>query len=196
MNWAKVYIETSTCPVHVYTVILVIVTLRLCTGCGGDPHFSILLHDGKKLCYNVQGRGNSVFNLISCSDFYISAKFIADSKREDVTWLGTIGVVMNKALRYGGFKVTHFKFDAEIRTIHIGNKIVLDPKAVREIFTENGSIVIVENNSRMSSKHPNVEFHLKELGLHFIVKFHEEHLDMVWHNTFKGSNTHGLLGEP
>ena len=74
---------------------------------GGDPHFSVLLSDGNLLCYSVQGKRNSAFNLISSTNFLINAKFIPDSKREEVTWMGSIGIVIHKALRFGATKVTH-----------------------------------------------------------------------------------------
>ena len=134
-----------------------------------------------------------MFNLISCDDFLINAKFIPDSKRADVTWMGSIGVVMSKPLYYRGSKVTHFKFDAEARTVHIGNVISLDAKAVKGIASENGSINIAEEIS--DTHHPAVNFDLKETGLHFTIKYDGEHLDIFWQHGFKDGHSHGLIGE-
>ena len=163
---------------------------------GGDPHFSMILHDQKQLCYSVQGRNNSVFNLVSCTDFLINAKFVADYKREGVTWMESIGIVINEALHYGGSKVTHFKFDAKDHTVFIGDKIILDASTIKEIAAENRSISIVESRRSASpTNHPAVRVHLKDLGLHFTVTFENGHLDMTWHSSVKRSSCHGLIGE-
>ena len=160
---------------------------------GGDPHFSIILHDGKKLCYSIQGRDYSTFNLISSSDYVINAKFIPDSKRGNVTWIGSLGIVMNKPLLYGGAKVNSFKFDADTRTVHVGSKITLDAKAVQGLVSQNGTIYIVETSSNFPCHA--VKFELKEVGLYFTVNFEDGHLDMVWHSPIAGSHSHGLIGE-
>lgn len=110
--------------------------------------------------------------------------------------MGDFGVVLGKALRYGSSKVTNLKFDADTRAIHIGNRVILDAKTAERISSHNGSIRIAEaNDKKLSSHHPDVEINLKEVGLHFTVKFHNEHLDILLHSSFKGSNTHGLIGE-
>ena len=170
--------------------------LHCVVGVGGDPHFSILLQDNKQLCYSVQGKSDSVFNLISSTDFLINAKFVADSKREGITWMGSIGVVINKALHYGGSKVTHFRFDAKDRTIYIGDKLVVDTSTIRELTSENSTISIVELYSSASpTHHPGVKVHLKDIGLYFTIMFQREHLDMQWHSPVEQSNSHGLIGE-
>ena len=163
------------------------------TGVYGDPHFSIILHDGKKLCYTIQGRDYSVFNLVTCNDYLINAKFIPDSKRVDVTWIGSLGIVVDKSLRYGGAKVNSFKFDADTRTIHIGNEITLDAKTIEEITSENGTISIIETSS--APQRLAVKVALREIGLHFTVNFVDGHLDMMWHNPIQGSHAHGLIGK-
>ena len=164
---------------------------------GGDPHFSIVLPDSTRLCYSIQGKVNTAFNLISNSKFIINALFVPDSKREEVTWMGSIGVVFTKALRYGGSKITHFKFDAVTQAIHVGDKITLSAKTIKEIASKNGSISIIElTNHATPPRHPAVVFHLAELGLHFTVKFRDDHLDMFWFSPVTGSSSHGLIGEP
>lgn len=107
--------------------------------------------------------------------------------------MGSTGVVMKKALRYGGYKVTHFQFNAQARTVHVGDKIVLDAHNIKALVSENGSISILENHY---TANPVVDFHLKDAGLHFSIKFMGEHLDMFWHSAVKSSESHGLIGEP
>ena len=110
--------------------------------------------------------------------------------------MGSIGIVINEALHYGGSKVTHFKFDAKDHTVFIGDKIILDASTIKEIAAENRSISIVESRRSASpTNHPAMRVHLKDLGLHFTVRFEDEHLDMTWHSTIKRSDCHGLIGE-
>jgi len=45
---------------------------------GGDPHFSIMLPDNNMLCYTVQGKRGSVFNLISNKNFHMNALFVLE----------------------------------------------------------------------------------------------------------------------
>lgn len=135
----------------------------------------------------------SAFNLISSNDYLVNALFIPDARRENVTWIGSIGVVMNKAVYHRGSKVTYFKFDANSRTVHIGSKTTLNARAIQGLVSENGTISVVEATS--SSQRPVVDFDLKEIGLHFNLKFIDTHLDMMWHSPIKGSDAHGLIGE-
>ena len=163
---------------------------------GGDPHFSIALHDGRMLCYSVQGRPNSVFNLISSDHFLINAKFVPDSKRKGVTWMGAVGVVLKRALKYKGSRVTHFLFDAQSHTVQIGSKISLAANTIKELVSDNGTLSVVRHRGSVSSSgHPTMRIHLKEEGLDFTVKFEGQHLDMYWHKAVKSRNSHGLIGK-
>ena len=152
-----------------------------------------MLHDHQRLCYSVHGQNDTAFNLVTSNEFLINAKFISDSHREGVTWMESIGVVITNPLRYGGFRVTHFKMDAKTSTLQVGNKLFLDAKIIRELNSKNGTINIVEGV--FSSRHPTVKFHLADVGLHFSVKFHADHLDIFWLSPFKGHDSHGLIGE-
>ena len=147
------------------------------------------------LCYNVQGRNYSVFNLIGCSKFNMNAEFVPDAKRPNVTWMRTIGVVLDKALRYKDSRVTGFKLDSKEHTVHIGNKLALSVSSIKEISSQNGTITLVRRKSKYSpNRHPDVKFNLKEVGLHFTVKYESDHLDIFWHMPLRGSNCHGLIG--
>ena len=133
---------------------------------------------------------------MTCNKFLINAKFIADSHREKVTWMESIGVVISNPLQYGGFKITHFKMDAKTFTVQVGNKLFLDAKSIIELNANNGTISIIEGHYQaLSSRHPTVKFHLADVGLHFSVKFHADHLDLFWLSPFKAWDSHGLIGE-
>ena len=146
-------------------------------------------------CYNVQGRSNSVFNLIGCSKFDMNAEFAPDTKRSEVTWMTTIGVVIDKALHYKNSPVSGFKLDSKERTIHIGHKMALSAITIKEISSVNGNITLLKRNSTfIPNLRPAVTFNLKDVGLHFTVKYESDHLDMFWHSPIRGSNCHGLIG--
>ena len=143
----------------------------------------------------MQGRNNSVFNLITSNEIVMNSKFIPDSKREGVTWMGSVGVVLKKPMKYGAHKVSHFKFDAEARMVYIGDEISSLADAINEINSENGTISIVERKVQNIHRNPAMKLHLKDVGLHVTVKFDGGHLDVFWHNKFNGSNSHGLIGK-
>ena len=84
--------------------------------------------------------------------------------------------------------------DAKTFTVQVGNKITLDAHKVQMLNSMNGTIHIVEGDHH--SQHPSVEFNLADVGLHFTVKFHVDHLDIFWRSPFEGSTSHGLIGEP
>ena len=165
-------------------------------GMGGDPHFSVTLHDGRMLCYSVQGRPNSAFNLISSDHFLINAQFVPDSKRKGLTWMGTVGVVFKRALKYKGSGVTHFLFDAQSHKVHIGRKISVAAGKIRKLTSDNGTLSVVRYPaSALPSSSPAVRIHLKQEGLDFTVKFEKQHLNMLWHGAVKTGNFHGLIGK-
>ena len=110
--------------------------------------------------------------------------------------MGAIGVVINRALRYRGYKVTHIKFDAKDHTVHVGEKVILGISSIKEITANNGSISIVDTHQLNSSSHHSaVKVHLKDIGLEFTVKLEGNHLDMWWHSPVKQIDSHGLIGE-
>ena len=60
----------------------------------GDPHFSVPLLHGGKLCYSIQGVPGLAFNLLSSRHLIINALFI-DSVNDptQATWIGKLAVV-------------------------------------------------------------------------------------------------------
>ena len=148
------------------------------------------------LCFTVQGRNYSSFNLVSSNEFLINAKFVPDSKREGVTWMGSIGVIFKTTLNYGGHKINHFNFDARSHTVQIGDAVSLDMSTIQAISSDNRSITITETNHwAPPHHHPHINFHLKDVGLRFTILVDDEHLDTLWHSPIEGSNAHGLIGK-
>ena len=162
---------------------------------GDDPHFAITLSNGKTLCYTVQGEHGFAFNLISNQKVYMNAMFVPDALREEVTWLGTMGIVINN----NGYKksnMTKLRFEAIKNKIHIDNQMVLEARNIEKITFENGKLTISEAQPTEGYKQPFVRVDLKDVELSFSIKFMTEHLDLYWHSTGqKTADSHGLIGE-
>lgn len=165
---------------------------NLGTSVGGDPHFSIILPDSKKLCYTIQGECGSVFNLISSEELYINALFVPNAGERNATWIGSLGVV----IRNGQFNVTTLKFDGTNKQIFIGDGITLDAKSVQDLYLYNGNKLSMSTvREKKHSGKPSVRVSL-DVGIHFTVKFTQKHLDAFWHKLGGYANdSHGLIGE-
>jgi len=161
---------------------------------GDDPHFSIVLPSGKLLCYTVQGEHGFVFNLISNKKLSMNAMFVPDSRREEVTWLGSIGIVVWNS----GYKMsnaTYLRFETKGKKIYIGDKVVLEAKNIEKLSFNNGKLTISEAPPAEGFKYPSVEIDLRDVGLNFTIKFTNEHLDLFWHSTgHETKDSHGLIG--
>ena len=123
---------------------------------GDDPHFSIVLPNGKLLCYTVQGEHGFVFNLISNKKLWMNAMFVPDSRREEVTWLGSIGIVVWNS----GYKMsnaTYLRFETMGKKIYIGDKVVLEAKNIEKLSFKNGKLTISEAPPAEGFKYPSVE---------------------------------------
>ena len=163
---------------------------------GDDPHFSIALPSGQLLCYTVQGEHGFTFNLISNKKVHMNAMFVPDSHREEVTWLGSMGIIVHNS-GYKRSNRTVLRFEANDRTIHIGDKIVLKARNIEKATFSNGKLTISEAPPVEGFKYPAVYVDLQDVGLSFTIKFMNEHLDLFWHSTGQViTESHGIIGEP
>ena len=163
-------------------------------GFGDDPHFAVGLPDGKLLCYTVQGEHGFAFNLISNQRLYMNAMFVPDAKREEVTWLGNMGIVINHH-SYKKTNITRLRFEAVKNLIHIDDQMHLEARNIEKLTFENGKLVISEAPPVEGYKQPMVRIDLVDVELSFSIKFMTEHLDLYWHSTGqKLINSHGLIG--
>jgi hypothetical protein len=162
---------------------------------GDDPHFAVTLESGKTLCYTVQGEHGFAFNLISNQKVYMNAMFVPDRDREEVTWLGTMGIVVNN----NGYKksnMTKLRFEAIKNKIHVDDQMVLEARNIEKITIQNGKLTISEAPPVDGYKTPFVRIDLKDVELSFSVKFMTEHLDLYWHSTGQNlADSHGLIGQ-
>ena len=162
---------------------------------GDDPHFSIALPSGKLLCYTVQGEHGFTFNLISNKRLHMNAMFVPDSRREEVTWLGSMGIVIHSS-SYKKSNSTALRFEAKVNTIHIGDEIILKARNIEKLTFSGGKLTISEAPPLEGFKYPAVHVDLKDVGLSFTIKFMNEHLDLFWHSTGQAiGDSHGIIGE-
>ena len=165
---------------------------------GGDPHFSILLPTGQLICYSVQGEQGFTFNLISNSMMQVNARFVPDPRREEVTWIGAMGIVV-KGSKYKKSNVTKLRFVASEGKVYLGEKAKLDATGVGEIRLAKGKLTLDENEREGNTAVVNVA--LEDVGLEFSVRFVREghkgsHLDMMWKKVEQQSQeSHGLIGK-
>ena len=126
----------------------------------------------------------------------MNALFVPDAIRSEVTWLGSLGVVIkNNAFKRSN--TTKMRFVADTKKIYIGNKIKLNADAVEKLTFVNGKLQISEAERDDSQKtHLEVQVDLMDLGLSFAVWFVKgNHLDMKWNNVLQQpKNSHGIIG--
>ena len=157
---------------------------------GDDPHFSILLPSGKLLCYTVQGEHGFAFNLIASKKVYMNAMFVPDSRRTEVTWLGSIGVVVPNS-HYQGSNMTRLKFDVDTKEVHIGEKVTLKAKSIATLTFQNGKLTISEAPPKIKFEYPAVKVNLEDASLSSSLG---TTLTCSGHHV-GGKNGHGIIGK-
>ncbi len=158
---------------------------------GGDPHFSIILPNGKLLCFSVQGEHNFTFNLISNKVIHVNARFDQDARRSEVTWIGSLGVVVKTEKNK-----TKMRFESSTKTIHIDNKVTLSAGKIDRLVVNKGKLSISEATNDAEGDGLGVRVEVLDAGISFSVKFMKNHIDMVWHKTgSKLTKSHGIIGK-
>ena len=162
---------------------------------GDDPHFSIALPGGKLLCYTVQGEHGFSFNLINNKRIIMNSKFVPDARRSEVTWLGSMGIIVQDS-KYKSSNSTKLRFEALEKNIYIGDKISLQAKHIEKLTFSKGKLTISEAPPTSGFHYPSVLVDLKDVEISFTIKFTNQHLDMYWHSTGKKvTDSHGLIGK-
>ena len=154
-----------------------------------------MLPSGHLFCFTVQGEHGFAFNLISNDLVDMNAKFVPDARREEVTWLGSMGIIV-KGMKYGDKSINNTKLRFEVdEKIFIGDKIVLEPRNIDKLTFKNGKLLISEVPPLEGFRYPSVFVDLTDVGLSFTIKFLKDHLDLFWHTTaVQLSNSHGIIG--
>ena len=167
------------------------------SGGGGDPHFAVLLPSKDQLCFTVQGEQGFIFNLVTSPELTINALFVQDSIREEVTWMGTISVILNHD-SYKGAARTTLRFDANSHLVYINEREKFDARQISAITLANGLLEANTQYYQNSSVYPTVTIDVKKLGLHFSVQYVNSHLNLIYQNiptTIEKCDYSGLLGQ-
>ena len=167
--------------------------IAISDGGGDDPHFSIALPGGKLLCYTVQGEHGFAFNLISNKKVFMNAMFVPDSRRDEVTWLGSMGIIVKGTGQKDN--MTALRFQARENKIYVNDKVVLEARNIEMLTFRNGKLTISEASPVEGFKQPRVHVDLVDVGLSFCVDYMSEHLDLLWHSTGQRlKESHGIIG--
>ncbi len=162
---------------------------------GGDPHYSILLATGQLLCYSVHGEHDFAFNLLSNKLLTMNALFIADSIREEITWIGELGIVVKQAPKKKA-NATQLRFCAKEKTVCVGDKMMLNAASVERLSFGNGRLAISERKEVGDLEKPEVLVEFPDIGMSLTVVFvRGKHLDMIWNKVEPNmGKPHGMIG--
>jgi len=156
----------------------------------GDPHFSVPLLHGGKLCYSIQGIPGLAFNLLSSRHLIINALFI-DSFNDptQATWIGKIAIIPQK--------LQPIILDSVSQSINVLSQGHIKAQFLKYvIINETGNIVIrTTRGINRQVSNPTVTVFLTNPVASFDVTFHKDHLDVNWKmQTDEMDGSHGLLG--
>ena len=125
----------------------------------------------------------------------MNAMFVPDSRREEVTWLGSMGIIVQNS-QYKNSNATYLRFETKGKKIYVGNKVALQAKNIEKLGFNKGKMTISEAPPYEGFRYPSVLVDLRDVGLNFTIKFLNEHLDLFWHKTGKRiKESHGIIGE-
>ena len=160
----------------------------------GDPHFSVPLLHGGKLCYSIQGIPGLPFNLLSSKHLTINALFI-DSINDptQVTWIGKLAVILKN-----GKKVQPIVFDSVTQSIEIEGKGQFKPQFLQQVVIKDTDSIVVKATHGLIKQpgNPTVTVLLTYPQASFDVIFHKDHLDVNWKmQADEVDGSHGLLGK-
>ena len=125
----------------------------------------------------------------------MNALFIPDALRPEVTWFGSIGMVINNVFKKSNS--TKLRFVADQKMVYIGDGVKLNAESVEKLTFSRGKFTISETKGGKEKSRPEVQVNLEDLGMDFVVRFTKNHLDMVWNNIAQQpKDSHGIIGIP
>ncbi len=126
----------------------------------------------------------------------MNALFIQDPIREEITWIGSLGIVVkNTPNPYSKSNTTKIRFEAVEKKIFIGDKASLVAQRVERLTFSKGKLTISQEPGRKKPKRHEVHVDLQDIGLSFRVSFVKDHLDLSWEkvDNMQG-DSHGMIG--
>ena len=125
----------------------------------------------------------------------MNSKFVPDARRSEVTWLGSMGIIVQDS-QYKGSNSTKLRFESSEKKIYIDDKVSLEAKNIEKLTFSNGKLSISEAPPATGFRYPSVMVDLQDVEISFTIKFTNQHLDMYWHSTGKKIiDSHGLIGK-
>ena len=158
---------------------------------GEDPHFAVLLPSKQQLCFTVQGEPGFIFNLVEGTHLTVNAMFVQDRVRKEVTWIGTLAVVVDNT-RYS--KVT-LRFEADKEIVYINERTHFYVRNISEISFGKKGMNVKSTPKRNPSQ---INVNIRQIGLKFTIDFVGQHLDTIYHkipSNQHNSSYRGLLGQ-
>ena len=162
----------------------------------GDPHFSVPLLHGGKLCYSIQGIPGLPFNLLSSKHLVINSLFI-DTVNDptQVTWIGKMAVILKKNEKRKPIAIV---FDSVNQSIKIEGQGYFKPQFLKQVVINSTSSIAVKATPGLVKQNgnPSVNILLTNPKASFDVVFHQDHLDVNWKmQADEIDGSHGLLGK-
>jgi len=159
----------------------------------GDPHFSVPLLHGGKLCYSIQGVPGLAFNLLSSRHLIINALFI-DSVNDptQATWIGKLAIIPQRT-----GEPQPIVFDSVSQSIKMLDNGYIKAQFLQHvIINETGNIAIKTTHGlNKQAGNPTVTVFLTNPVASFDVTFHKDHIDVNWKmQADEMDGSHGLLG--
>ncbi|XP_065890575.1 uncharacterized protein [Dysidea avara] len=160
----------------------------------GDPHFSVPLLRGGKLCYSIQGIPGLAFNLLSSRHLIINALFI-DSVNDptQATWIGKLAIIPQHV-----GESQPIIFDSVSQSIKIlGDGYIKAQFLQHVIINETGNTAVKTTHGlNRQAGNPTVTVFLTNPIASFDVTFHKDHLDVNWKvQSDEMYGSRGLLGQ-
>ena len=195
--WLQIFIwddEWGKCATlrNIVTLLHVILIVEMY----GDPHFSVPLLHGGKLCYSIQGIPGLPFNLLSSKHLIINSLFI-DSVNDptQVTWIGKLAVILksNKML-----KPIAIVFDSVNQSVKIEGQGYFKPQFLEQVVINNTDTIAVKATPGLVKQNGNPSVNILSINpkASFDVVFYQDHLDVNWKmQADEIDGSHGLLGE-
>ncbi len=123
----------------------------------------------------------------------MNALFIADSKREEITWIGELGVVVREGTKKNS---TSLRFCAKEQMVCIGDKVKLNASGVDRLTFSKGKLSISERLEQGDLERPEILVEFPDIGISFTVIFvRGKHLDMIWNKVEPNmEKSHGMIG--
>ena len=159
----------------------------------GDPHFTVPLASGDKLCYSIQGYPGLVFNLIYNHNYIINALFIDSHGDEiDATWIGKLAVIPKNSNKSDSVVFDSVK--QEVILVNQGHFAAA--KIHKVVFDETGKMTVkFTRGVAKQTGNPKVHVEYTKPFATFDVSFHDSHLDVDWNIQYDDiPEMHGLVG--